>query len=136
MKYKVRTTFSVHTLYGKYIVSDDLHPNVSCLPLVLSFFFVLSQPSKKLYIDKETCADMQILGMGHLYINNSKNILDKLKSKLQYVISMCDMENCVSRCCVIKAYQHIKHGEGDHEPLYPMERVSVINQNSAKNKSQ
>lgn len=35
--------------------SDYLHPSkVSCLPLVLSFFFVQSQPSKKLYRDEET----------------------------------------------------------------------------------
>lgn len=34
--------------------SDDLHPSkVSCLPLVLSFFFVQSQPSKKLYRNKQ-----------------------------------------------------------------------------------
>lgn len=34
---------------------DNLHPSkVSCLPLVLSFFFVQSQPSKKLCRDQET----------------------------------------------------------------------------------
>lgn len=87
---------------------DYSHPSkVSCLPLVLSFFFVQSQPSKKLCGDEESLSDLS------LCISNQRYL------KINIITVSAHVYSCSYAASVIAiSGASLKHSYGsDQEPL-------------------